>query len=320
MAIATVECWLNMVRVQVGGVDPTILNLAIESVELDELSEALARAFEGSGAPRPVEVLLHEPLVQLRTLTGLPAVRLGDLNALVANQRDRFFRHIEGEVVVTAEWLDTANGVARAALARQGVLESLETALSATGRAVRRFVPVTPTSERGPELVTPRARSQRTHRRVFTMIAAAVVALSGWLIAGGVYVVDLYRDDRTISEELGQLDAPLKRIQRVSDQISSFTPIATAFHRQSIGSAWALERLVGVSEALPSNTHLHRLTATRGAVLVLEAHGPDALDVVTRLEQWWPGRVQLKDTPQPDGAPGSDEQELFTVLLDAPAS
>jgi hypothetical protein len=296
---------------------PTAVEIRAERADAEAIAGAVDRALEAAGRAeaRSVELRLHPPLVQLRTLSGIPPVRERDLEALVLNQHTRFFRPPLGEPVVSATWRRSdEEPVAIAALAERELLERLTTAVRVGGRTVRHIVPCDEVTHSSMPLRTPEMRARERARLVRHLALAAFVAVSGWILAGATYLFDLYRDDRAIDAQLEAFEEPLGRIQSLEGTLTAFAPVATAYRRQSPGSSWLIPRLQGIAQSLPKDAHLHRLVAGRGAPTVLEVHGPAPVAVVEQLGKLWPGVVRLEgvgDAVDYDSVGG-----LFTVILE----
>jgi hypothetical protein len=295
------------------------IDLSPAAVDVDLLAEALAAAFDTEGLRRirEVEVVLHAPLAQVRTLTDLPPVGVKDLHDLIKHRESSFFRPTNGECVLAAEWVTEGDAsVARAALVEVSLLERLEDCLSACGLRVGRFLPTNGPSVVGPPLLTPRAYARRSRHRFLGALSAVLLAATGWLAAGAAYAWDLYDDDRSIVTALRALDDPLKRLDALNERLRAFAPIATAVRRQSEESSWLSEHLADIAEMLPDDTHLHRLATGRGAATRLEAHGPDAVSVVEQMEDWWPGHLRLEAAPEPEPLESGQRMERFAIILE----
>jgi Tfp pilus assembly protein PilN len=327
-AVATLEARADGLLVPAGDAEAVLVPVVPGVRDPEEAAALLASALDaaGLGSVRSVDVLLHPPLVQVRTLADLPPVGPKDLEALVTNQQSRFFRPVEGPTVVSAEWTRSGDErVACAALASVELLERLEAVIERCARRVRRFVPVTGSSGPGPDLLTPGARATARRRLVLSLLAAAVLAAGGWATAGAVYVLDLRADGHALDAELSELDATLHRIDAISERLRAFAPVAEVLRVRSADAAWLRSRLAGLAEALPRDTHLHALSAERGGGLVIQGHGPDALAVVRALEERWSrGSVRLQGVPEPDAQDPEDGTsphgearvpERFTIVL-----
>src|SRR5262245_13386830 len=82
--------------------EPVWVDLKTGYHDAEDVNAAIERALESVGCARAraVDVVLHPPLVQQRTLVGIPSVQTRDLPLLVRNQHTRFFRAVAGEPVV----------------------------------------------------------------------------------------------------------------------------------------------------------------------------------------------------------------------------
>ncbi|HEU5155049.1 MAG TPA: hypothetical protein VFU03_09995 [Gemmatimonadales bacterium] len=99
----------------------------------DDLVPAIASlvhepVLEKHGISNRVKVALCQPVVQLRTLPGLPPVGLRDLKRMVAEQAPRFFRGPRVHLITDAIWIsakDPAYRIARAAGVEKAVVDGV---------------------------------------------------------------------------------------------------------------------------------------------------------------------------------------------------
>lgn len=279
-----------------------------------------AFATEALGPVRAVEILLRPPWAEQRTLAGLPPVSERDLRSLVLHQKTKFFRNGHDNVVVAATWDGSGDDrTARVAQADLALLEALERCATVHRRSVTRFIPVDASGRQGPALVTPGAEARAGRRRRWMIGGWLAVATSGWVATGAMYAVDLVADDRALVAELAELDAPIERIQALSDRVASFSGVADAYRRNALDSAWLSGRIALVADALPQGAHLHRLTVERDGAVRLDVHGPDVVEVIDRMTGAWPGVVRMDGPPQPEPWSDVDGAERFTVILEGPS-
>jgi hypothetical protein len=258
-------------------------------------SEAIRKLVaDVSGAvPTEVVVALRPPLVQLRTLRGLPAVRSRDLVRLVTEQKERIFRTHSDASIVTAQWLGQEGTVtvAHVALAEPHVLESIEAALKGCHVEVRGFLANSNREDKGLALWTASRLHAHNRARRRTIAGGLVLVVCGWLAPPAAYVADLNRDHHTLEVELTHLDSALARIDSLNVRMSAFAGVAAAFRRQGADSAWASAALAGIALGLPANVHLHAVSLERGGPIRLQVHsneGPQAKDSVLSR---WPGSL-----------------------------
>jgi hypothetical protein len=277
----------------------------------ERLGEAVAAA--GWGRIRAASVVLHPPLVQVRTLHDLPRVSERDLRLLITRQQERFFRRVDGEVVVGAKSVERAGDhVVHAAAADLSLLERLEAAASRAGLRVNSIAAASEDAGKPIELRTP-TLDRRVRRRGWVRRGALVaLAMSGWIAYTAVYVGDLVMDERWVRAELSLLDESMDRLLAVEERITSFSPVADAFVRQADSRAHLTPLLTRVATTLPRDTHLYGIEVARSEGLEIQAHGPDPVYVVRVMGAWWPGAVRLEDVAATDDG----SAYTFTVVLE----
>jgi len=272
--------------------------------ELDGLDEL--RSTGGVG------LRVHAPPAQVRTLRDVPPVAGRELPALVRANHDRYFRRVSGEVAVAAEWVVDGEGarVVRAASAPLVLLEECEGALNDRGLRLRDVRPVYDGEELPLELHTSGLARRARVRRLVRWGAVAALALSGWLVAAGAYLVDLALDGATLDRELAALSEPIDRLAGVQEQLERFAPVAAALHRQAPRGESIRQSLLIIASRLPESVHLHELRIDRQGPIRLQAHGGDPIEVVRALSAWWTEPVRV------DGgtaAPGAE----FGIIMEA---
>lgn len=257
-------------------------------------------------------LMLHPPMVQLRTLHDVPSLSSRDLNAMVALHASRFFRSVDAKLVTAATWVPTEHGRApRAAAVSADELLTMERVVTTAGF---RLVGVSAVgSDASPPITLRTPTLERRHRRrsQLRIGAQVVLALSGWVAAAVVYAVDLSLDARRIETELEQLAGPLNRLQEIEQRLGRFAPVASAMRRQSAPDRRLTPNLARIAATLPVSTHAHRIVLDSEGAARLEAHGPDPVELVQRLAAWWPGRVRVEGTV--DAVEG---EQLFTIAME----
>jgi hypothetical protein len=225
-----------------------------------------------------VTVLLQPPLVQTRTLDGLPPVPRSELTNLVTTQARRFFRVNGGRLVAAAAWVPNADGVqqARAAAADHALVAAIESAARDARVSLTGIFPGTGNAVDGTlALETAEGRRMRTRDALRRVIAPVGIALMCWVSAATTYVLDLSLDGRSVATELADLATPLARIRDIEDRLNDFTPVAAAVKGQGPGGAWATDLLARVAEALPDSSQVVRFTAHRRGEVRLEIRAPE---------------------------------------------
>lgn len=259
----------------------------------------LAAKLDGKVPLEEVVVVLHPPLVQLRTLRGLPPVGSRDLTRLVEEQKERFFRAASEGSVVSAQWVSRARDatVANAALAETEVLETIEAAMRGCGLGVSHFVASRDSEDGGLTFCTAFQARERQRARHRTMAAALTLVAMGWLAPPVTYVADLARDHGTLQSQLIHADSAMVRVDSLEARMTAFSEVASPLRRQGPDSAWAAVSLAEIATRIPGNVHLHAIELTRDGVVRLRAHSGDATDGADSiLARFQDSRVQ-EDEP-----------------------
>lgn len=246
--------------------------------------------------PRTVDVRLAAPVVQIRTLAGLPPVGRRDLQRLVSEQKEKFFRTPTGEPVVVARWkaLSDEGRLAFAAMADLTTLEEIERLFLEADSRVERFEVSRDAESSGAlALPTQRTTARRRRRTARTVVAAVAVAIVGWLVPAIAYVSDLSADDRVLDAQLAEAEEALERLDSLDQRVAEFEPIAAAFRRQASGSGWATRALAETLSDLPEGLHLHSLRMNRSGEVDLVAHSDEASGFAESVESRWGREVEI---------------------------
>lgn len=250
-----------------------------------ELTDAIARL--AAELPRPcrrVTVTLERPLVQLRTIPGLPPVRASVLSQLVAAQDDRFFRRNGRPLVTDAVWV-SSNGtrVARAAAVEQPLVEAVADGARAarlrladvTAADAPRALSLLPPGERGA-----RARLARHRLRWLASATAAV-----WIVAGGLFAGRLTWERRQVETALAALEEPLAAVRAARHEIRAAEAAVAVMQATEAGRGRALATLGAIARALPDSVVATSLVWTADGTGVLGGVGRRASEAVLALEQ-----------------------------------
>ncbi len=261
---------------------------------------------------RTIRIELERPLVQLRTLVGVPPVRKAALQALVAHQAGRFFRKNGKPLVTDAAWERSRRGaekVATAAAIEEPWLEAIVEGVRAAGLNLTAISParsgllLLPAGERATRVSTMR-------RRVRTL---ATLAAGLWALVGILGLRRLARESRSVDRELASLAPAAAAARGVRQEYDAAAAMVATIEgaRQQRGKVTA--RAAAILLALPDSAYLMTLHATDEGTGEMTGAARRALDVVSALE-----RARAVEAPQLIGpivrAPvGSRDYERFTV-------
>ncbi|HEU4647903.1 MAG TPA: hypothetical protein VFS33_02495 [Gemmatimonadales bacterium] len=266
-----------------------------------------------------VHVEFERPVVQVRTLTGLPPVRRHALEALVALQAARFFRRTGGGPLVTcAAWAPAPKGQptrreARAAAVEQPWLDAVASGARGMGVRLGRIAPADPaTAGLRFELQSDRTgRQQALVRRLWASIALAATV---WGAVGVFTWHRTTRELRRVDAELRALQGPLAAVQRARHEVDRVHAMSAALAADRLERGAVLHQLAAVTAALPDSAFLTSATLRRddGVVSGLARR---AVSVVAAFE-----RSPVALAPRLDGAISPEPMagqawERFTVKL-----
>lgn len=227
--------------------------------------------------PAALDAELEPPLVQLRTLRGLPPVRASQLRALVATQASRFFRRNGKPLVTDACWATgegRRQGVAVAAAAEEPLVEAVLDGARTAGLVIETIRPAgTPPGTRL-GLVPQAERRRRYQRAVLSLRRLALLAGLTWVAAGGVFLVRLERERVAVARELARLERPAEAVRAARRALGQAAAMVETLDRASVARGLVAARAVAVAAAMPDSAFLTSLT--------LDATGRGELGVVAR--------------------------------------
>lgn len=276
-----------------------------------DLAEAIGHlAAEAPAVCRRLIVTLIPPVVQFRTIPGLPPVKDGALTALVAHQARRFFRRNGHPLVTDARWLRRGEApLALAVAAEEPLLEATAVGARAAGLVLEDVVPhgqaglsLLPGSER-------QARRQHARRWVHR---TALVGMLAWAAAAGLYGVRLVGESRAVDRALAGAQAPLAAVLAARRELQEAEATITAVGGPVQTRPGPLPTLATLTEAMPDSAVILGVTWDEQAPLRLALVAPHAPAVCDNLAAVW-GAVHV------EGAVMREAQgERFTVVVEVP--
>jgi hypothetical protein len=284
----------------------------------DELAAAIGALPSEAPAIRRacrLEVDIEPPLLQVRTLRGLPPVRGRALAALVAHQAGRFFRKNGKPLVTDAAWIGSRR---RTAPVARGVAVELPwvDAILAGARGGRLPVPTIGPAGSGPvrlDLVPPAERARRRRTALGRVGGLAALAALLWAGVGAAYVVRLERARRQLTAEAARLRKASDAVVTARRALHETTAMVDAVDQASAARGARLIRLGTLLTLMPDSASLSSLELDAVGAGSLTGTGPRAADIVAALER--SGVVagpQMVGTPVPEEAAGH-RGERFTV-------
>ena len=264
--------------------------------------------------PSRLRVELEPPLVQIRTLAGLPPVRSAALKRLVERQSARFFRHNCSSLVTDACWEPGGrrSGTARAAAVEESWATSLVSAAQGLALPLDRIgVAGAPALQRFDLL----PRAERAARRRADLLSARrlCLVLAALWIAGGAALVARQRvEGARIERELRALREPMAAVARARREIGDATVMVETLARAERRRDATLSRLTLIGAAIPDSSYLTSV-AVDSAGGFLSGRAREAARVVAALET-----SGAAPAPRLDGAvvrelAAGTEWERFTV-------
>lgn len=222
---------------------------------------------------RGILVELAPPRLQVRTLYGLPHMRQRDLERLVANQPDRFFRVKGVPVATTARWAD-ADRTSPRAIAIAGPeqllcdLAQLAERYRAGGFAVRAHgeLPL----KRDLSLLPAGARTEhrRRSRRHATRLGALTVA--AWSAVAVVSTVNLHREEIGLRDQLVALQPAADSAVALRRSVSELQSAIETASRWQEQPDEPLRILASIAGALPDEAFVSRVGMKPDGAVELE--------------------------------------------------
>jgi len=233
-------------------------------------------------------VELEPPVVQVRTLRGLPPLSARELRDTVATNARRFFR-LNGTTVVTdAAW--TANGIgavpeAVAAAAPLLAVKSIISALQSVDGCAVLDVRVDHPQARFLSLLPPdelQARSRLAWRRLSRWGMAVGVL---WVVAGGVAWGRTLRERSRVEAELARVSGPAASLVAVRREMGRAADLLASLEQAESARHVVGANLRIVAEALPDGAYLTSIELDRDSTVTLTGKARDAMAVPAALER-----------------------------------
>jgi hypothetical protein len=244
-----------------------------------ELHDSVAQLLvDGSLPARPglLRVEIEPPLVQVRTLRGLPPVSSAQLNALVSTQSSRFFRRNGKPLVTDALWLGRArrDRVAVAAAAEESWVDVFADAARTSGLSLEGVYPATLPSGVRLRLVSSaeRKRIRRTYSHALKRLG--LIAASIWGVAGVTLAARIHSARAAVDREMARLEAPVSAISRAAQGLDSASHMVQGVAQAQDLRARVLGTLTSISVALPDSGFVTAIT--------VDAHGRGEITFVAR--------------------------------------
>jgi hypothetical protein len=292
--------------------------VAYENAE--EMGAAIRDLLTGGTLPeRPgvLDVEIEKPLVQVRSLRGLPPVSTPKLRGIVSTQSGRFFRKNGKPLVIDAVW-DGRSGPDRVALAvavEEPWVEAIAEAAHASGVRLASLGPAGLPGGRRFRLLSPgqRKRYRRDQLLALKRLAAAATAL--WLFAAATAAGRMHAERARLDSEIVRLEAPVAAMGRAGRALDSASRMVRGIATAEADRGRILATLTAISAALPDSAYITALTLDRrgrGELTVVARHSSE---VLAAFEQ----STELV-SPQLEGGvvretSAGREWERFTVTL-----
>lgn len=253
-----------------------------------DLAETIAQLVAEPGMPSHstrIHVELAPPIVQLRTLEGLPPVRASALPVLVANQSARFFRRNGKPLVTDAAWVRTPKGggrIARAAAVEEPWIEAVIQGARAAGLVLERLGPPAPS-----RLVlfteAERVRRRRMARSSIARLAVAAVVL--WVAVGVLVAFRIHREQQRIEARLAALAAPMEAVLAARRELAAATRMIEAADAADRDRRAFAARLAAILNALPDSAYLGSLALDARGGGSLTGSARRSVEVIEDLER-----------------------------------
>jgi hypothetical protein len=253
----------------------------------DEVEAAMVEllAEEGGRGARRILVELDPPVVQVRTLTGLPPVRGRQLGALLAHQAGRFFRKNGHPLVTDIVWAGRRGGAAYAAAVDSALVEAVLRGAAQAGGIVEAVVPATANGHRrlsllpGPE----RGARDREARRQLRRLGAVAVGL--WIALGAGLAIRQVRTARDLERRLTTLRAPVAAVLEAERRMSDVQRMTDAIERDDRAGGQMARLLVRLTSVLPDSAFIASIALQPDGAGSLSGAARRPADVLVRIER-----------------------------------
>ena len=265
-----------------------------------------------------VDLVLADPLVQLRSLRDLPPVRHRDLSAHIASSSARYFRKNGVPLVTAACWRAAPDAprrtVARAAAVEMPWIEALEAPVRRAGFELRA---VSPEGEPELQIHSPETRARRASACRRAIRRAVLANALAWLAVIGAALVRQQLDLRWLGREEQRLRPASNAVSTARARLHDVDVAIRELHQSDYTRKRALLALVSVLTALPDSAYLVSWEWHQDGTGTIAGAAPDAAAVLARLA---PVPV-LRSPVLAGGAPAEStaigRRERFTIRFGA---
>ncbi len=290
-----------------------------------DLTRTLSTLLRGAPARprvRRLLALVAPPLVQLRTLGGLPPVRTPALRGLVQHQAGRFFRKNGVPLVTNATWIREGQGAHRVRARAAAVEEPLVEAIAAGSREAGLTlvdVRALPEAAGVPLSLVPaslaRAR-RRSSARGITRLGVAVVLL--WLGLASAWVAKTRQERRAITVELQSLREPAAAVLAVRRKVGETRGMLAVLAADDAARGAPAQLLARLAATLPDSAFLTTVAVDSLGHGSLAGYARRASAVVALLERsGMVGQPTLRGEVVREPIAGRD-WERFTLEFEVP--
>lgn len=291
------------------------------SVDLADALAGLAAELPSRLRTWPVDVRLEPPLVQLRTLEGIPPVRQTALRPLVAQQVDRYFRRAGQPLVLDARWIGTkrqARRRVRAAAAEEALVMAVISGIESAGLRLAGVGVAGSAEEARLDLLPPAERLRRAHRHRATTLHLALTTAVLWIAVITATLFNLYRERGVLARERAALARPLAALRKAQEEVEAARDMLAAIQSMSAAQAGFSVRIAAVARALPDSAFLTSLTLEEAGGGSVTGVARRSAQVVAALEADSSiGRARMDGPTVREVVQGRD-WERFVIALDEP--
>jgi hypothetical protein len=282
----------------------------------EDLQEAVAQLAAEPGLPsRPsrLTVEVDTPVVQLRTLEGLPPVRESTLPLLVGNQAGRFFRRNGKPLVIDARWKRRLKGEPRVAQAAAVEEPWIEAVLAGARTAGLELETISPPAPSPLTLLSPAERGRR-RRAALTSLRRLTILVAGlWICVGCLAAARLEREERRIETRLSEIGEAVDAVRGARRQIGEAATMLQTVAAAERARGTILIQLGQVTAALPDSAFLESLTVDEKGAGSISGLARSAVALVERLDRASGVTGPTLDGPAVRERHGTTEWERFSV-------
>jgi hypothetical protein len=287
----------------------------------EELEAVVKQLAEADGLPLRTAALgveLESPLVQLRTIRGLPPVRSPELRSMVAVQSARFFRRTRMPLVTDACWAERGarkKGTAIAAACEERWLDAVIRGAGFGGLTVEYIRPANAPAHTRLGLIPVTERRRRSARALLSVRRLALAISAIWLAALAVSVVRLREERAAVDRELQRVRPAALSVANARRALGDLASIVDRLDGAEARRHELLARLTSLIASLPDSAFL--------TTLAIDASGQGKLVALARRSGQLLSAIDRQDaviSPRLEGGIvreiiGDRDWERFTVLF-----